>query len=250
MTDQPKSRDEQYWAKPTPSLHVEHELPTNAINRNVEGRKTTGLSGGFGKMWQKTYEVELRGTSATPTQVIKSWKEHFPEFWPKGNLFFAPLSGIGPGDVVPLSLKMPGGMRLMTGILVLYADDESFSYTMPEGGMFGGMITFRAHVRDGVTVAEVQAMIRAADPIYELAMMFGGHGMEDKQWVHVLTSVAHHFGATESKPTHSRTLVDRKRQWKHFGNVRKNAAIRSGFYMLGAPFRAIAKPFHRTHKPA
>jgi hypothetical protein len=247
MTEQPKSRDEAHWAKPVSELHVGHDLPPEAINRNVEGRRVSGVAGGFGKMWQKTYTVDLAGTNATPQQVIKAWKEHFPQFWPKGNHFFAPLTGVKPGDVVPLNLKMPGGMKLLTGILVLYADDESFSYIMPEGGMFGGMITFRAMRSDGSTKAEVQAVIRAQDPLYEAAMMFGGHRMEDKQWVHVLRELSKHFGV-QGKPEVTRTLVDKKRQWKHFGNIKKNAAIRSTFYMLGAPFRAVAKPFKRKQE--
>jgi hypothetical protein len=242
--EEPKSRDAENWAKPVGELHVGHDLPSGAVNLNVEGRKVTGVSGGFGKMWQKTYTVELPGTSATPQQVIKTWREHFPEFWPKGNHFFGPLTGVKPGDVVPLQLKMPGGLKLRTGIVVVYADDESFSYIMPEGGMFGGMITFRARRDQGVTVAEVQAIIRASDPIYELGMMFGGHRAEDKQWVHVLRELAKQFGV-EGKPTTSRSLVDKKRQWSHFRNIRKSAVIRSGAYMLGAPFRAIAKPFRR-----
>jgi hypothetical protein len=241
MSEQ-RPRDEQYWAKPASSeLHVGHDLPEGAVSLNVEGRRVTGVSGGFGKMWQKTYTVELPGTSATPQQVIKVWREHFPEFWPKGNHFFAPLTGVSAGDVVPLQLKMPGGMKLRTGIMVVYADEESFSYVMPEGGMFGGMITFRAKRNEaGTTVAEVQALIRAADPVYETAMLFGGHRMEDKQWVHVLRQLARQFGV-EGKPTVARQLVDKKRQWKAFKNVRKNAAIRSAFYMLGAPFRVFRR---------
>ncbi len=247
MTEQSKSRDEDRWAKPVSELHVEHELPEGAVSLNVEGRRVTGVSGGFGKMWQKTYEVDLVGTSATPEQVIKTWKEHFPEFWPKGNHFFGPLTGVKPGDVVPLQLKMPGGLKLRTGIVVVYADDESFSYIMPEGGMFGGMITFRAKKTGKTTVAEVQALVRASDPIYEMGMMFGGHRAEDKQWVHVLRQLAKQFGV-EGKPSVTRTLVDKKRQWSQFRNIRKSAVIKSGLYMAGTPFRAIAKPFRRKPK--
>ena len=238
-------RDKEFWAKPTGELHVGHDLPEGAVSLNVEGRRVTGVSGGFGKMWQKTYTVDLAGTSATPQQVIKVWREHFPEFWPKGNMFYAPLTGVKAGDVVPLQLKMPGGLKLRTGIVVVYADEESFSYIMPEGGMFGGMITFRAHQREGVTRAEVQALIRASDPIYETAMMFGGHRMEDKQWLHVLKQLGRQFGV-EGKPTVERQLVDKKRQWKAFRNVKKNAAIRSMGYMLGAPFRALKPKRART----
>ena len=46
-------------------------------------------------MWQKTYRVPLHGIDVTPAQVTDVWKRHFPEFWPKGNSFFAPLAGIG-----------------------------------------------------------------------------------------------------------------------------------------------------------
>ena len=27
------------------------------------------------------------------------WKKRFPEFWPPGNRFYAPLTGIQPGEV-------------------------------------------------------------------------------------------------------------------------------------------------------
>jgi hypothetical protein len=242
--EEPRSRDEENWAKPISELHVSHELPSKAVNLNIEGRRVAGISGGFGKMWQKTYTIALTGSNASPEEVVSAWKEHFPDFWPKGNHFYAPLTGVKAGDVVPLSLKMPGGMKLMTGILVLYADEESFSYLMPEGGMFAGLITFSARRGDEGTVAQVQLMIRAQDPLYETAMVFGGHRMEDKQWLHTLRSLAEHFGAN-NEPAMTKTLVDKRRQWKQFSNVRKNAAIRSGLYILGRPFRALAKPFAR-----
>ena len=84
--------------------------------------------------------------------MIDVWKEHFPEFWPKGNSFFAPLAGIAPGEVAALDLSMPGGLKLSTGVLVLYADDESFTLMTPQGHMFAGWITFSAFVEDGVTL--------------------------------------------------------------------------------------------------
>ena len=46
---------------------------------------------------------------------------------------------------------MPGGLKLSTGVLVLYADDESFTLMTPQGHMFAGWITFSAFVSDGVT---------------------------------------------------------------------------------------------------
>lgn len=242
--EQAKSRDEGHWAKPVSELHVGHDLPSDAVNLNVEGRRVAGLGGGFGKMWQKTYRIALAGATVTPQEVIRAWKEHFPEFWPKGAKFFGPMASVTPGDVALLNMKMPGGVKLSTGILVLYADDESFSFITPEGHMFNSMITFSARTVDGRTVAQVQAMLRASDPLYEVAMAMGGHRKEDKHWKHTLVSLARHFGV-EAKPEMEKILVDKRRQWKHFGNIRRSAALRSAMYSFGAPFRAITKPFKR-----
>ena len=43
-----------------------------------------------------------------------------------------------------LDLTMPGGLKLSTGVLVLYADEESFTLMTPQGHMFAGWITFSA----------------------------------------------------------------------------------------------------------
>ncbi len=80
MTDE--GRDTQNWAKPTPELHISHDVPADAINLNVEGRRVAGVAGGFGQMWQKTYRIHLQGANVTPQQVIAAWKAHFGEFWP------------------------------------------------------------------------------------------------------------------------------------------------------------------------
>ena len=81
---------------------------------------------GFGQLWQKTFSVRLDGIDTTPEAVVATWKAHFPEFWPKGQRFYAPLSGIAPGEVALLEIQpVPGAPgRLSTGVLVLYADDE------------------------------------------------------------------------------------------------------------------------------
>ena len=41
-------------------------------------------------------------------------------------------------------MTLPGGMKLSTGVMVLYADDESFTLMTPQGHMFAGWITFSA----------------------------------------------------------------------------------------------------------
>src|SRR5580698_7586842 len=90
---------------------------------NVAGRRLTGPVQGFGKMWQKTYQMDA-GPQIQPEQAIATWREHFPEFWPKGNRFAGALTGIKPGDVALLDLAIGGGVKLSTGVFVLYADAQ------------------------------------------------------------------------------------------------------------------------------
>src|SRR5712692_6923339 len=118
-------RDAAYWAEQASVFKVT-KVPTGALNINVEGRQGLSPLQGFGQMWQKTYRIRLKGDNVTPTEVIKTWKEDFPKFWPRGNRFYTPLTGIAPGEVAILNLSISGGMPLSTGVMVLYADDESF----------------------------------------------------------------------------------------------------------------------------
>ena len=105
---------------------------SGAINLNVEGRDVTGPLQGFGRLWQKTFRVRLEGASLTPTEVVALWKREFPSFQPADNRFYPSLSGIAPGEVVLINARTPGG-TISTGVMVLYADDESFSLMTPEG---------------------------------------------------------------------------------------------------------------------
>ena len=141
-----------------------------------------------------------------------------------------------------LNLSMPGRLKLSTGVFVLFADDESFTFMNPQGHMFAGWITFSSYLKSDVTVAQAQVLIRANDPIYEIGMMLGGHRKEDKFWHQTLTNLSTHFGAKEEVETQI-VCVDKKRQWNKAKNVWHNAAIRSGIYMMGTPFRLMAKPF-------
>ena len=43
-----------------------------------------------------------------------------------------------------LDVDLPGRVKLSTGVMVLYADDESFTLMTPQGHMFAGWITFSA----------------------------------------------------------------------------------------------------------
>ena len=144
MTDEPRNADS--WAKPVSTLTV---TETTEGPNLVEGKRLLSPVQGFGKMWQKTYKVRLDGADKTPQEVIADWRENFPSFWPKGNDFYPPLTGLEPGEVALIKAAGPGGMKFKTGVMVLYSDDESFTLMTPEGHMFAGWITFSSHEEDG-----------------------------------------------------------------------------------------------------
>jgi len=235
--DQTVARDAAYWAKLVPTLKV-GEVPAEALNLNVTGRRAVGPVQGFGQMWQKTYRIHL-GTAATPVEVIRVWKERFATFWPERNWFYGPLTGIAPGEVAVLNLTMPGGLRFSTGVLVLYADDECFTLMTPEGHQFAGWITFSAFEEEGATVAQAHVLARANDPLYELGFMVGFLRVEDRFWTHTLKSLAAHFGV-EGEVQRTAVRLDRKRQWSKAGNIRYNAFIRSALYTTAAPVRRLS----------
>jgi hypothetical protein len=218
--------DLQHWA--TNRAHLEVE---GADAGNVNGRRLSGPVQGFGKLWQKTYRVRLEGAEVTPEDVVATWRANYGDFWPDDNRFTPPLAGVAPGEVALISGRA-GGMTLSTGVLVLYADDVSFSFLTPEGHPFAGMITFSAHEAGESTEAQVQLLIRAHDPLVEVGMMLGGHRKEDRMWQHTLTRLAARFGVDAEVDTLV-TCVDRHRQWRRFGNVRHDAVL----YALSKPFR-------------
>ena len=238
---------EQAWAKPTEHLQVEHEMPSGSINLNVQGRQLNNPLQGFGQMWQKTYRIKLiaprvpaTGKAATPQDVIAGWKANFPKFWPRGNNFYAPLTEIAPGEVAVLNLKGPGGMPLSTGVRVIYADDEQFSFMTPQGHMFAGMITFSSEQEDGDVFAQVQALIRSSDPAYEFFFKLGIIGkMEDEFWFATLKNLATYYNASGSEPQLKSQLVDSRWNWGAAKNITQNAAMWSGIYTVTTPFRWI-----------
>jgi hypothetical protein len=238
-SEQVTARDATSWAKSVSRLNVS-EVPEGAVNINVEGRRLASPIQGFGRMWQKTYQVRIPAERVSAPDLIIAWKEHFPKFWPKGNQFYGPLTGIAPGEVALLNMALPGKMKLSTGVMVLYADEESFTLMTPEGHMLAGWITFSAMAVDDHTVAQAQVLMRASDPIFELGLALGGHRQEDHFWQHTLTQVARHFDHDAEVDTKV-VCVDKKRQWSRWRNVWQSSAIRSSLYTLGAPKRAVKR---------
>jgi hypothetical protein len=239
------------WAKKVDRLEVN---PREGVRgTNVAGRRLTGPVQGFGKMWQKTYRMKA-GSQIEPEQAITTWKEHFPEFWPKGNRFAGALTGINPGDVALLDLAIGGGVKLSTGVFVLYADAESFTLMTPQGHMFAGWITFSAERESpqdgGETIVQALVLMRANDPLYEVAMTFGGHRKEDKFWVATLTALGERLGIQDPVVDTRTICVDTKRQWRHANNIWHNSMIRSVLQTLATPVIRLAHMFRHDKSTA
>jgi hypothetical protein len=242
----PAPRDAAYWAQSVDKLSIK-DAPQEALNLNVEGRQTVGPLQGFGQLWQKTYRVRMVGCETSPQEVIAIWKERFPEFQPPENRFFPPVAGVQPGEVVLINAMTPGG-PVSTGVMVLYSDDESFTLMTPEGHPESGWVTFSAYEDEGVTVAQVQSLARANDPVYELAFRLVGSSVQEKIWRHVLGSLAAAFDVGEPVSL-DKQCVDARLQWSRAGNIRHNAQILTLLYTLGTPFRWARSLFVKREQP-
>jgi hypothetical protein len=235
------ARDASYWAQPVGRLTAP-SVPRGGVSLNVDGRRLLSPVQGFGRLWRKTYSIRLSGASVTPAEAAAVWKRDFGTFWPKGNYCFGGPGGIAPGEVQVLNLTLMPGVKLYTGLMVIYADETSFCFLTAEGHMFGGLITFRAVDDGGTTVLQVQPLIRASDPLYELTLRLGvGGRMEDRFWLQTLKTVAASFGV-EADASLETTLIDPSIQWSRAANIWQNAAIRTTFYRLAAPLRWLRRP--------
>ena len=235
-----RSRNNASWAKPVDRLALT-DAASGGVAATVVGRRVAGPIQGFGQMWQKTFRVRLPADpDLTPEQVIATWKNEFPTFWPAGNTFYAPLAGIQPGEVALLSGSV-GPVKMHSGVLVLYADEEAFTLMTPEGHMLAAWITFSAfRAPDGTVVAQAQALERASDPLFEIGLMLGGHGVNTRFWTATLGNLAIRFGSPPEVETEI-VCVDKRREWRHVGNVRYNAGFRSMLYLVGAPLRWVRR---------
>jgi hypothetical protein len=235
--DEGQPRDAAFWAKRVERLEVV-DIPEGAANVNVHGRREVGALQGFGKLWQKTYRVRLTGADVTPKEVVRVWKEHFPDFQPPNSRFYPSMAGVAPGEVLFISASV-GGMPVYTGVRVIYADDESFTVMTPEGHPESGWNTFSAYEdEDGTTMAQIQSLARANDPIYEIGFRIVGSTTQERIWTHVLKSLAAHFSVNEPV-TLEKACVDPKVQWTYVKNIWQNAGARSMLYTMGAAGRWI-----------
>jgi hypothetical protein len=232
-----RPRDADFWAQRIERLDVS-DVPEGAANVNVQGRREVGALQGFGRLWQKTYRLRLTGIEATPQEVVQVWKERFPKLQPPNSRFYPSMAGVAPGEVLFISASV-GGMPVYTGVRVIYADEESFTVMTPEGHPESGWNTFSAYTDDdGTTVAQIQSLARANDPIYELGFRLVASTMQERIWTHVLKSLAAHFGVNEPV-TLERTCIAPKVQWSQAKNVWQNAGARSMLYTIAGPTRWV-----------
>lgn len=224
------------WANPK-TVRNTLGFETEAINLNVEGRLPTSPVEGFGGLRLRTYRVPLPGIGFTPSRIVENWILNFSNFWPEGNHFYTEGGKIKPGTTGLINLTLPGGLRLYTGAMVMYAGDESFSLMTLQGHMFSGWITFSSFLENGLLYAQTQALIRPNDPLYELAFQLGlGPKSEDQFWHSSLLNLARYFGV-QTQVQQINRIIDRSLQWRYFGNLWYNAAIRSVLFQISKPFR-------------
>jgi hypothetical protein len=246
--EEKQPRDTAYWAEEASVLRVER-APTGALNLNVEGHEVLSPLQGFGQLWQKVYQARVKNATVTPGEVIRVWKENFPLFWPKGNRFFAPPTGISPGAVAILSFGMPsvpGGLGMIsTGVLVLYADNESFTFMTPEGHLFASWITFSAYVEEDCTVIQIHMLLRPNDPLYEMGMRMRVIPLfEDRFWRQTLIRLMAHFNIYAPVRI-TATCIDKRLQWSQARNIWQNAAIRTAIYTTLTPLRRMRESLRR-----
>jgi hypothetical protein len=231
------------WASATPTIQVD-QVPPGATNINIEGRRRSGALQGFGRLWQKTYQVRLEGTQKTAQEIMQLWKVKFADFQPPENHFYPPMTGIKPNDILFISAKVPAFpgspsiLPVRSGVTVLYVDDFQFTVMTPEGFPVSGWNTFSVTEDDsGVPVAQVQSLERSSDPIYEMFdRYFGSAAQQELIWKTVLKNLAAELGVV-GKITFNKVCVDPKVQWSGARNIWKNAGARTMIYVIGAPFR-------------
>lgn len=224
-----ESRDSAYWAAKVDRLTVPAEA--SRYGYNLEGKRVAGPQQGFGRLWQRTYSADF-GRAVTPEELIADWRAHFGDYWPPTGRFHGAMASIQPGDVAPLTA---GGVT--TGILVLYADDTSFTFLTPEGHMFAAMITFSAERDDaGSTTVLIRMLLRTSDPLFESVWPLARRG-EDIFWPGTLRNLAAAHGIVGVAVTEHTECIDRSRLWRNWRNVRNNSGLRTAWHAVATPLR-------------
>lgn len=243
-TENQEPRDAPHWMH-TSTLHTSH-VPTGVLNLNVDGRQAVGPLQGFGPLWQRTYSLTLPETTLTPIEIMSVWKAHFPSFLPPKQRFYPLMNSLEPGQVILINGS--SGLPVSTGIMVLYADEETFTLMTPQGHPESGWNTFSVSSENGCVICQIQSLARANDPLYELGFRLLGSNVQEHIWLHVLNALATHLHMSGQIQT-SKVCIDPHVQWSQAKNIWHNAAIRTVFYRLGLFPRKLTKWLQRRRLP-
>ena len=218
--------------KPTDEVFAE------ASALELDKQPPAGPDNGFGRLWRKVHRIRLTGADVSPVELISTWKADFGAFWPGDNRFYGAITGLAPGELAVISVEMPGDTTLSTGVILVDATADSFTLVTPKGHMLAGWLTFSAHRERDTTVAQVEMLIRASDPLFEIGMVLLGHRRENHFWEQTLRNLAAYFNA-RTEPETRLTCEDRHYRWGNAINIVHNGAIRNGLIRLAALPRKV-----------
>jgi len=227
--------DTEYWGIAETPLAVP-KFPPEAINMNIKGRRIVGPVDGFGALWQKRYRLPIVDHGLSPEKIIDILKNEFPNLQPEYNHFYPGSRGIVPSEIIAIDSSTPGG-PVSTGVMVLYADKESFTFITPQGHPESGWVTFSVERSGNALTAQILGLARANDPVYELAFRMIGSEMQIRIWRHVLESLANYLKVPADVSVEARCL-DPGLQWSQAGNIWYNAQART---ILSAPVWWVSK---------
>ena len=212
------------WARPISEL-IAPSAPKEARNLNVNGLRAVGPVSGFGRLCQKVFRLTISDPAISSELAIAALKENFASFQPSFNRFHTSPGGIRAGEIVLIDSSTPGG-PVSTGVMVLYADERSFTFNTPQGHPECGFVSFSGHEEGACAVVQIVGLARASDPVYEAAFRLVGSKIQTRIWTHVLTSLALHFGVP-ADISFEEDCVDKSVRWSQIGNVYYNAQIRT-----------------------
>jgi hypothetical protein len=176
-------------------------------------------------MWEKTYRLFIKDSSYSPEYLVSRLKSNFPDFQPSFNRFFPSSAGIKPGEIVLIDSITPGG-PVSTGVMIMYADELSFTFATPQGHPEAGWVTFSSYREEDRTVVQIYGLTRSNDPVFELAFHLVGSRIQIGIWTHVLKSLAADLGVPPEIAVNS-NCVDNKMQWSFTSNIWLNSQIRT-----------------------
>jgi hypothetical protein len=167
-----------------------------------------GPAPGFGRMWDKTYTMTLEDVA--PSAAIVPWRESFP--WPAPRLW-----------------------RRGRGVNVLCTGAESVTVSTRPAEPLAGWITVSAQRAGPLTDVRVHLLVRARDPLSELALALGGHRRQDRFWLGALTALAAHLALPDPPVAIRGVCLDSRHQWRNTRNICRRPVLRALAHTVTLP---------------